>query len=376
MPAEKASQSNIGGTSFSDIGAPPLPVTPLSFFLYFIKKYQAFLWVMILMEVTQKLTQVALPFAMGNLLDEAVEVVRAGEEGTFSSFQDFLFWPPFAFFLMLSVGTVLVSRISGALLVMIAPALRRFVRRQLYHFMQYQSHRYFTSHFAGSLANRINEVSLSVNHALWTLLFDFLPVATGLTYALILLYKTHIGLFWFLGFWSTAYIVVSFLLSRRCQTYSKSFAAERSRTTGHIVDVVTNMMNTKLFAKLGHERSRLEGQLTQELNQARRTLWFMEKMRWFQFISTMILQVGLLWMALRYFLEDSLTAGQFIMVSTQGLLLIEDARGLSRRFLEFFEYMGNISDGVDVLVRRHEIIDAPNAKKLTVKKRRDPFFKN
>ena len=48
------------------------------------------------------------------------------------------------------------------------------------------------------------------------------------------------------------------------------------------------------------------------------------------------------------------------------IMLIEAARGLSRSFLEFFEYLGNIGDGVAVFVQPHEIVDKPDAAKLKV----------
>jgi ATP-binding cassette subfamily B protein len=61
-----------------------------------------------------------------------------------------------------------------------------------------------------------------------------------------------------------------------------------------------------------------------------------------------------------------MTVGEFSMVAGLTILLIEAARGLSRSFLEFFEYLGNISDGVSIFVQSHEIIDKPDAPRLTV----------
>ena len=43
----------------------------------------------------------------------------------------------------------------------------------------------------------------------------------------------------------------------------------------------------------------------------------------------------------------------FAMAASLCLLLIEQARGLSRKFLEFFEYIGNVTDGVSIIVRPH-----------------------
>jgi ATP-binding cassette subfamily B protein len=54
------------------------------------------------------------------------------------------------------------------------------------------------------------------------------------------------------------------------------------------------------------------------------------------------------------------------MAASLGLLVIEQARGLSRKFLEFFEYLGNVADGVGIIVRPHEVLDSPGAGALAV----------
>jgi ATP-binding cassette subfamily B protein len=61
-----------------------------------------------------------------------------------------------------------------------------------------------------------------------------------------------------------------------------------------------------------------------------------------------------------------MTVGEFSMVAGLAIMLIEAARGLSRSFLEFFEYLGNISDGVAVFVQPHEIVDKHEASVLKV----------
>ena len=54
------------------------------------------------------------------------------------------------------------------------------------------------------------------------------------------------------------------------------------------------------------------------------------------------------------------------MVASLLLMVINDVRNLSRRFLEFFEYIGNITDGVSVIIRPHEVTDAVGARDLEV----------
>ena len=127
-------------------------------------------------------------------------------------------------------------------------------------------------------------------------------------------------------------------------------------------------MNSKLFARMAHERRHLQRYLDREVEAARRTFWFMERMRWFQFIATLSLQVGMIAYAASIWVEGGISVGSFAMVASLLLMVINDVRNLSRRFLEFFEYIGNITDGVGVIVRPREITDSPGAAELVVTK--------
>jgi ATP-binding cassette, subfamily B, bacterial len=273
---------------------------------------------------------------------------------------------PMKFFVLLNLGILVFSRASGALLVITGPALRRRVRHGLYRYLQGHSQRYFMGNFAGSLANRISEVAMGVNHSLWTVMFDFWPVTVTLTVALVLLAGVSSTLAAVMGVWAIGYVVVSYLLAMRCREYAKAFAAARSAVSGKIVDAVTNVMNAKLFARDDHERRYLSRYLDHEVSAARRTFWFMERMRWFQFTATLSLQAGMIAYAARLWVEGEISVGSFAMVASLLLLVINDIRNLSRRFLEFFEYVGNITDGVGVIVRPHELTDAPAAQPLVV----------
>ena len=170
------------------------------------------------------------------------------------------------------------SRASGAMLVLTGPFLRAEIRKSLFSFLQHHSHRYFISHFAGSLASRIAEVSMSCMHALWTITFDFYPLIIKSLVALILLFNASGDLALALSLWLGIYVYVSYLLARRCRVYAQDFAEARSLVTGKVVDSVTNVMHAKLFARRQYEEDYLTDYLNHEVNHALRTYWYMEKL--------------------------------------------------------------------------------------------------
>ena len=338
-----------------------LPSNPFRFVLYYLRHYRWPLLAMVLLELGQAACQILIPKAVQLLIDSAALLRGRPDVSLWTELSG-----PIKFFVILNIGILIFSRSSGALLVMIGPSLRQRVRSSLYRYLQGHSQRYFMGNFAGSLSNRVSEVSMGVNHSLWTILFDFWPVTVTLVVSLVLLVQVHSGLALVLGLWTLGYVAVSYVLAMRCREYAKVFAASRSAVSGRIVDAVTNVMNSKLFARMDFERRHLRRYLDREVQAARRTFWFMERMRWFQFIATLSLQIGMIVYAARIWVEGGISVGSFAMVASLLLMVINDVRNLSRRFLEFFEYIGNITDGVGVIVRPHEITDAPHAGELTV----------
>ncbi len=343
-----------------DPPAPRLPAVPLAFVLYFVRRYWLPVTIVALLESSQSTCAILLPYAIRRIMDTVTMAQAHGRNiGDVMS-------GPLWFFAWLNIGMVIFSRSSGTILVMLGPSLRRRIRRQLFAYLQHHSQRYFLSNFAGSLANRIAETSMSTAQILWTVMFDFWPLVISFSVSLYLLSEVNSNLGIVLGLWMTGYVGISFLLALKCRRYARDYAAARSLVSGIIVDSVTNIMNSKLFARRDFEREYLDLYLDIEVMRARRTFFFMEGIRWFQYTAAAGLMIGMVSYAINLWVAARMTAGQFAMAASLCLLLIEQARGLSRKFLEFFEYIGNVGDGVSVIVRPHDVVDLPEAAPLQV----------
>ena len=113
--------------------------------------------------------------------------------------------------------------------------------------------------------------------------------------------------------------------------------------------------------RLGFERRYLNDQLKRELREVRKSNWYSERIRWFQFISAAVLKIGTLYYSLSLWSQGKIAAADFVVATSLSLLIISEARNLSKRFLEFFEHIGNVANGVHTIIQPHEIIDRDNA---------------
>jgi len=353
-------------------GTPPLPATPLAFILYFIRRYRFWYGAMLLMETANASCGIMIPYALSTIIrritDGSANGAMPGAVRAAAALQ-----APLLLFVGFSLGEVLFGRLAGAIQIRLGPRQRQNVTRQLYHYLQHHSHRYLTSNFAGALAHRISETSMGVTQTLWSLITEFWPIAITLFVSTLLLFHAHVLLGSFVLAWAVLFIGLSYVLARRCQPYALKASAARSETTGTIVDSVTNLASARLFARLGFERDNLEQDLQREFSAVRLSNGYSERVRWFQFAASAALKIGLLVFSLTLWREGRIGVGEFVMAVSLSLLIINEARNLSRRFLEFFEYIGNVANGVHTIIRTHELVDQPAAAPAVLQRGRIEF---
>jgi ATP-binding cassette subfamily B protein len=336
--------------------APELPDTPFLFICYFVNQFRWWYVLMVLLEIAHATCGIMLPYAIGEMIRSVTLHSTGDSKLIFDTLRQ-----PLILFTSLSIGEVVFGRSAGLLQTILHPIHRQHIVRSLYAYLQQHSHRYLSSSFAGALAHRIAETSLGVTQTMQMMITEFMPVIIVYIVSTILLYRAYPPLAAFVGIWAVLFISISFWLATRCRIYSRKAAAARSETTGIIVDSVTNLTSSRLFARLGFERRYLNDQLKRELREVRKSNWYSERIRWFQFISAAILKIGTLYYSLSLWSQGKIAAADFVVATSLSLLIISEARNLSKRFLEFFEHIGNVANGVHTIIQPHEIIDRDNA---------------
>ena len=347
--------------------APPLPDTPFRFICHFIARYRWWYLAMVVFETINSTCGILIPYATGQVI-KGVTQAHEHSQALVESLRG-----PVWLFVALSVGEVIFSRAGGRCQIILGPRQRQTVTRALYAYLQHHSHRYLSNDFAGALAHRISETSLGVSQTLWTVIFDFWPMAIVFGVAIGILGQAYPGLAELVAAWSACFVAISFWLAMRARPFAVAASAARSETTGKVVDAVTNLTSTRLFARLEYEREYLDGQLRKELRAVRQSNGYSERVRWFQYTAAALLKIGVLYYSLELWARGAITVAEFVVACTTALLIINEARNLSRRFLEFFEYVGNVANGVHVIIKPHEIVDQPQAVAATIERGRIEF---
>ena len=320
-----------------------------------VQRYRWWIFGMLLGETGNAACGILLPYALGRIITYVTRS-QAPPRTILTTLAG-----PILLFALLCLGELVCGRISSALQLRVAPRQRQYVARSLFHHLHRHSHRYLTENFAGSLAHRISETSYGVNQVIFAIVTEFWPIAIILIVSngLLLAAQGWLGLF--TSLWSAAFVFASLQLSRLTLPLAAVASTARSRTIGGIVDSVSNHATVRLFAAQEHEQERLVQAHAGELQTVLRANRAMERVRLLQFAASAILKAGVVAASVWLWSRGQLGVGQFVMAVSLSLLIISEARNISRRFLEFFEALGNVGSGVRAILQPHEIKDPPSA---------------
>jgi ATP-binding cassette, subfamily B, bacterial len=310
---------------------------------------------------------ILLPYALSRIIGQVTRGQSPGVESARALLA------PVAWFAGLCVAELVFGRVGSAVQLRLAPRQRQHVARSLFQYVHRHSHRFLTENFAGALAHRIGETSHGVNQVLFSALTEFWPMSIVIVVANILLTRTDPWLGLFTGVWSVGFAAASLHLARRTQPLSSAASSARSRTAGLIVDSVTNHASVRLFARLDHEQDRLDSAYESEIQIVLRSNLAMERIRVFQFTASALLKAGTVMLAVWLWHLGKIRVGDFVMAVSLSLLIIAEVRNLSRRFLELFESLGNVSSGVAAIFKPHELSDAAQASERNLARGRIEF---
>ncbi|SDI92863.1 ATP-binding cassette, subfamily B [Pseudomonas flavescens] len=334
---------------------PRLPHSPAAFVWHYVHAYPVWYLLILGLQLGAAISATLIPYAIGQLTTAISDGIWRGSEVLHQSSA------AVGVLALFAALAIIFERANGAVLIVIRPRQKRRITGDLFAYLRRHSHRYFAEHFAGSLSQRVSETTLGVLDILFLVSVELLPILTTLVVSLVLLSLASPWLGASLLAWTLLFVGISYCLARRAQPFAKAHAEARSRTSGNLVDTITNLASVRLFARGDYEQRYLDGYLCSEKAAARRSFWFMERIRWFQDAMALLLRLGLVVLALHLWGRGQINVGEFVMTVTLGMLIVTNARFLSYQFLHFFEASGNIENGVRTLLQPHDMRDLEQA---------------
>ena len=273
---------------------------------------------------------------------------------------------PAIFYCSMSLLIGVIFRLYDFIWLKLNPNLKRHIGNILMQKMMEHSQTLFQNHFAGNLANKIKDVMSSVPDLLKLVIDHFFSHILALFIAVFTVWTIDYKFAVLLAIWLLVFIIGTSCFVGRAKKLSAAAAEVRSTVVGQIVDILTNIMSVHLFAAKRIETQKLKIHLDDYVVADQRRDWCFLTINTFQWLSFVVYQAISFVLLIMGFKEGVITAGDFALLLTINVPIVQCLWSLSGKMLEFSNLWGNIMQGLSVALASHDIQDKADATELCV----------
>ena len=261
----------------------------------------------------------------------------------------------------------IASRTMGFLLGKALPKLQADIRMEMFDHVQHHSPLYFNERFAGSLANKITDMTTQAELIIQQLFWPILPVFIMCVAGIVVLGFINPTFGWILGLWILIHLGTVLKFTRPVDAYEHRHGEARSALLGKIVDSFTNNFAVNLFYRFKYERNALVHYQEIEEKTNIRAKRYTEKMNCvtsaFFFVGNFLLLNGSL---IYLWLHDQITTAQVIQVFNTVWNIAGIMWMLGRSLPLVFQSFGNAKQAYSVMLDPQDMGDRPGAKDLKI----------
>ncbi|MEK7530456.1 MAG: ABC transporter ATP-binding protein [Patescibacteria group bacterium] len=295
---------------------------------------------------------------------QLVDSMTAYTEGR-TGFSTITFW--ILMFPAAVIGHQFMYRLSGLFGMQWMTRARKKAADMLFEYLTLHSMPYFHNRFAGSLGSKIWNAHGGMHGAFETVLWNYTPTLVTALASAVLVSTVDWRLALFFGVWIVGIVVVNVRLTKRSTALSEERAAVKSKATGLIVDVLTNIVAVKNYAQRTREIASVDT-ATSDFNRVALKAWYNSE--WILIWNNILMGIfviGMLFGAFFLWRDALVTTGELIMI----LAIVSGIMGwftfIGSSINQFAERYGEVDEGLKEVVRTHDIVDSPSARDLTAR---------
>lgn len=278
-------------------------------------------------------------------------------------------WIPACIYVLVIFTMSTIFRLYGYFVeINMIPKLRKHIAHYIFNHLLYHSHRYYQNNFAGSLANKVNDLTSSVPDILQISIDRFLSHTLAFTIAVITLWSVNVRFAIVMVLWASLFIFVSYYNSKKIIHYSDEFSELASTLTGKFVDILTNILSVRLFARQKVELANIDKTFGETVRAEQQLNWRFFYIWFFYGYSFVLIQAFNLYFLIQGRAAGHITVGDFALVLMLNIAIVDIMWQLTREFSQFSNHMGKIVQGLRITTAPHEMLDSAHAVPLKVAK--------
>lgn len=323
-------------------------------------------WVFIgvfILSFAWSIDQVLWPYILRVVIDTLTEF-----DANRSAIWGHLFWPLIAG-LVLWISVEIAFRITGLLLAIGIPKMEAKIRMDMFDHIQHHSPKYFNDRFAGSLANKISDMTNQTTLILQEILTVFLPIIVTCILAVIAFFYVNTLVAITLAIWLIIHSILIIYLSKKCDHYEHVHGEARSKLIGKIVDSFTNNFAVNLFYRFANEKAFISKYQKEEQATNFAAKKYVEIMRFYLGQATfwgggVAINVIMIYV----WSQGQISTGEIAQIfnTTWNVTMVIWVGGTSLPAL--FQSIGISKQALKVMKDPQDVLDQPNAQSLVLTK--------
>src|SRR5436189_854359 len=238
------------------------------------------------------------------------------------------------------------------------------LRRDLFRHLTGHAPSYFADRMPGTLTSRVTATSNAVftlqNMSVWNVMPPCMATLIAIAFVVTVSVPMAVVLMALAGI----LVLAMFRLAAAGRPLHHEFANRAAAVDGEMVDVVGNMPLVWSFCGIGREHRRLDATIDREMAARRRSLLYLEKLRLFHAVVTVVLIIALLAWAIVLWQNAAATAGDVVLVCTLGLSILHATRDLAVALVDVTQHLARLSEALATLLVPHRLRDHPEATSL------------
>lgn len=245
------------------------------------------------------------------------------------------------------------------------PKLEADIRMEMFDHIQHHSPKYFNEHFAGSLSNKIGDMTTQITSMLQNLMVFMAAAASSI---LILLFFSKVNPLFalILGFWIVIHFSICLFFSSKCVAYSNDHGEVRSELAGKIVDSFTNNFAVNLFSRFKYEKLRIAASQKIEQEKNHVAQYYVAKMLLSLSVLFLVGIISLNGFLILFWTQSKITTGEVIQVFNTTFNVIMVLWVAGDLMPQFFKSLGIASQALSVMHDPKDVIDLPHSRALEV----------
>lgn len=242
------------------------------------------------------------------------------------------------------------------------------LRWNFHRMMLGQSLSFYTDEFAGRVTTKVMQTALAVREVLFT--FIEVVIAIGVYFITIIALAGSFDQRLMLPFlvWLALYGLSCIWFVPRLGRVGKAQADARALMTGRITDAYTNISTVKLFSHTQREAGFARQAMTEFMGTGYQQMRLVSSFEIVNHTLVVSLIVSATGYAVWLFTQGHVGAGAVAAVTGMTLRVSGMSHWIMWEMASLFENIGTIQDGIGTLTRPRQVLDAPDAKPLEVKR--------